>query len=588
MFRPIRRSFVYLSAAAIFVLVLLLANGLGWGPSTGIRGHRSSSWCPIIPPRKPYRPAKVPGFNWKSVTLKHPISSFIQLSRSRPANLRSIQHSFSEPSFQAEVIRTERRDMVKRVFKRCWNSYKEKAWLADELSPISGEPKNPFGGFAATLIDNLDTLWIMDMKEEFETAVAAAMNISFEPDTSTEEKINIFETTIRHLGGLLAAYDLTGCKDKRLLDKAIQLGDMIYLTFDTEHHMPVTRWNPRSAANGEEQGAADHAIIAELASSSLEMTRLSQLTGDMRYFDIIQRITDLMDSQQNQTKLPGMWGIGINLETLDLTYDDVFGLGAMSDSAYEYLPKMYALLGGIGQAPQYERIYKYAADTIIRHILFRPMVPDEADILFAGIGHADDPSNPYIEPQCQHLTCFVGGMLSLGGRLVKNETHIAFGRKVAEGCVWAYRKSPLGIMPEFFHMVKCPSRSNCTWDEALWFSERNSDNAPPGFASIDDSRYILRPEALESVFYLYRITGDPQWQEYAWEMFSAVERYTRTELANAAIEDVIQDPPVQMDSMESFWMAETLKYLYLVFSEPDFVSLDEYVFNTEAHPFRRP
>jgi mannosyl-oligosaccharide alpha-1,2-mannosidase len=171
---------------------------------------------------------------------------------------------------------------------------------------------------------------------------------------------------------------------------------------------------------------------------------------------------------------------------------------------------------------------------------------------------------------------------------VNNETHLEFGRKVAEGCVWAYRESPLGIMPEFFHMMKCSSLSNCTWDAVRWFSERNSDNVPPGFASIDDSRYILRPEAIESVFYLYRITGDPKWQEYAWEMFSAIERYTRTELANAAIEDVIQDPPVQMDSMESFWMAETLKYLYLVFSEPDLVSLDEYVFNTEAHPFRRP
>lgn len=77
------------------------------------------------------------------------------------------------------------------------------------------------------------------------------------------------------------------------------------------------------------------------------------------------------------------------------------------------------------------------------------MVPGEADILFAGIGHVDDSSNPYREPKCQHLTCFVGGLLSLGGRLVNNETHVELGHKVAEGCVWAYRKSPLGIMPKF-------------------------------------------------------------------------------------------------------------------------------------------
>ena len=428
----------------------------------------------------------------------------------------------------------------------------------------------------------------MDLKEDFEFAVAATTNISFDPETSTLDQINIFETTIRHLGGLLSAYDLPGCKDGRLLDKAVQLGDMIYLTFDTKDHMPVTRWDPRLAAKGDEQGAADHAVIAELASSSLEMTRLSQLTGDMRYFDVVQRITNLMESQQNSTKLPGMWGVGINLQTLDLTQDDVFSLGAMSDSAYEYIPKMFQLLGGIGQASQYEKIYKFVAETIIQHILFRPMVPDEADILFSGIGHAEDPANPSTEPQCQHLTCFVGGMLSLGGRLFQNSTHVEFGRKVTEGCVWAYRNSPLGIMPEFFHMMKCPSKSTCPWDELRWISERQYDTTPRGFASIEDTRYILRPEAIESVFYLYRITGEERWRDYAWDMFTSIEHYTKTELANAALEDVTKSPPSQMDSMESFWMAETLKYLYLIFSEPNLISLDDYVFNTEAHPFRRP
>jgi mannosyl-oligosaccharide alpha-1,2-mannosidase len=96
------------------------------------------------------------------------------------------------------------------------------------------------------------------------------------------------------------------------------------------------------------------------------------------------------------------------------------------------------------------------------------------------------------------------------------------------------------------------------------------------------------PEAIESVFILYRITGDESLRNEAWEMFQSIDKYTKTECGNAALDDITEMPPTKSDSMESFWTAETLKYFYLIFSEPDLVSLDEYVFNTEAHSFKRP
>ena len=115
---------------------------------------------------------------------------------------------------------------------------------------------------------------------------------------------------------------------------------------------------------------------------------------------------------------------------------------------------------------------------------------------------------------------------------------------------------------------------------------------PPGFTHIDDKRYILRPEAIESVFLMYRITGDKKWQEAAWRMFQAVEKVSRTDVAACAIWDITVEPedlgPQKMDSMESFWLAETLKYFYLCFEDFDVVSLDQFVLNTEAHPLRRP
>lgn len=99
---------------------------------------------------------------------------------------------------------------------------------------------------------------------------------------------------------------------------------------------------------------------------------------------------------------------------------------------------------------------------------------------------------------------------------------------------------------------------------------------------------LNRPEAIESVFYMYRTTGDRRWREAGWQMFQAVEQRTRVTFGHSAIDDVTKSTPHHQDEMESFWLAETLKYFYLLFAEENVVSLDEWVLNTEAHPFRRP
>lgn len=87
---------------------------------------------------------------------------------------------------------------------------------------------------------------------------------------------------------------------------------------------------------------------------------------------------------------------------------------------------------------------------------------------------------------------------------------------------------------------------------------------------------------------MYRITGDVSWQEKGWKMFESVIAATSTPIGHSAIDDVTKEKPDFTDYMESFWLAETLKYFYLLFTTPDVLSLDEWVFNTEAHPFKRP
>lgn len=122
-----------------------------------------------------------------------------------------------------------------------WNGYKKHAWLQDQVTPVTGAFKNDFGKRGATLIDALDTLIVMGLDKEFLAAIKAVKKIDF--TTSAVLNLNVFETTIRYLGGLLGAYDLSDSKQHVLLDKAIELGDMLYAAFDTPNRLPITRWD---------------------------------------------------------------------------------------------------------------------------------------------------------------------------------------------------------------------------------------------------------------------------------------------------------------------------------------------------------
>jgi mannosyl-oligosaccharide alpha-1,2-mannosidase len=183
---------------------------------------------------------------------------------------------------------------------------------------------------------SLDTLWIMGLRKEFDEAVHAVDAIDF--STCAGDEINVFETTIRYLGGFLAAYDLSG--NERLKRKAVEMGDLLYKAFDTPNRMPITRWKFKDAAEGRPQVAPDSTLIAEIGSLTLEFTRLSQVTGDPKYYDAVQRVMDVMEAQQDLTNLPGMWPVIVNPKTMEFNVHGGFTLGGMADSAYEYLPKV--------------------------------------------------------------------------------------------------------------------------------------------------------------------------------------------------------------------------------------------------------
>lgn len=505
-------------------------------------------------------------------------------SRKDPTEFKTykIQATFPAESADAKTDRLQRQSQVKDAFKHAWNGYHEHAWLHDEVTPITGGHKDTFVGWAATLVDGLDTLWIMGMKTEFETALEALQQIDFSKPNA--ERVPVFETTIRYLGGLLGAWDISNHQYPILLEKATQLGDFLYRAFDTETGIPVPYyWWETHSSQGKAQkngklAGENRVLVAQIGSLSLEFIRLSQVTGDPKYADAVQVITDHLEDGQKKTALPGMWPAQVDCAGSTLKFPSrQFTLGAFADSLFEYLPKTHLLLPQSSPyAQQYHDMYRYAFDTMSKNLFFRPNIPGDLDVLFPGTFWSD--RSVKLDTEVQHLACFSGGMVGLGSRLVDSAEELETAIKLTNSCVWAYNNTPTGIMPEIFHATQCPSPTSCVFDE-------KSTNA--GFRNVDDPSYQLRPEAIESVFIMYRLTADTEWQDKGWKMFSAIEKHTKTDIANAMLVNVMNSPPSQGDAMESFWLAETLKYFYLLFSEPQVVSLDDYVLNTEAHPLKR-
>ena len=188
----------------------------------------------------------IPKIHWKKQPEHFPLpsGSIIQLPTGKPKAIPKIQYDFPDESAKEKVDREKKLEVIKKTFLFSWRGYKKNAWMHDELSPVSGHFRDPFCGWAATLVDSLDTLWMMGLKSEFEEATKAVAEIDF--TMSIRNDIPLFETVIRYLGGLIAAYDLGGSKYRVLLDKAVELAEILIGAFDTPNRMPMTfyLWKP--------------------------------------------------------------------------------------------------------------------------------------------------------------------------------------------------------------------------------------------------------------------------------------------------------------------------------------------------------
>ena len=386
-------------------------------------------------------------YDWSKAPFVNKVESYLPLPTGPPHKLPKVQCDFASETRSQRREREARRLAVRDEFQRTWESYREFAWGLDELKPVIGDGLDTFGGWGATLVDSLDTLWIMGLKEYFHEAVEAVAAIDF--GKSDMKTISVFETTIRYLGGLLSAYDLS--YEPVLLEKAVQLGEMLYRAFDTTNNTPQNFLDIEGTKETDrtEFPAETNICFACLGSLTMEFTRLAQITSQPKYYDVVAKISIMMDRTQNSTKIPGLWPTDVNAAKEEFNQSRFFSIGAMSDSAYEYFPKMHALLGGL--EPVYEKLYKDSAVVIDKHMLFRASIPDEElskELLFCGDVHTPRPGDVRMDPDLQHLTCFIGGMFGLAGRLFEDKHHVDLGAKLTKGCIYAYEAMPSGIMPE--------------------------------------------------------------------------------------------------------------------------------------------
>ncbi|KAG0346285.1 hypothetical protein BG004_001993 [Podila humilis] len=475
--------------------------------------------------------------------------------------LKQIQFDFPMESKEEREEREQRLNQVRAGMAHAWAGYKKHAWGHDEVKPVSGGYKDNFGGWGATMIDSLDTLVIMGFNKEFDEALEW-VKTSFDMTRKPTDQLQFFETVIRYLGGLLSTYDLTG--EKVLLDKAEELGNYCLNAF-TNRVFPNGRFAVQKNANY--RGSSF--ILAEVGTIQLEFTRLSTLTGNPIYKDKALAIFDTLDTAN--AGIPGVLPFFVS-EAENAPYSYYTGsIGGMADSYYEYILKEWIILDG--KAPKYRKMFEKAIQSVSDFMVTRP---DDGNQNVALIGLTES-SDKSIKAEMEHLGCFMGGSLAMGSKYFDRPGDMALAKQLTELCYQTYHHSETGLGPETikFELVSGTNGKRFKVNPTTFYDRRSSRNL-----------YILRPETLESLWILYRITGEKKYQDQAWEIFLALERSCRTDIAYASLHDVNKIGSHD-NRMESFFLAETMKYLYLIFSTPDVISLDHFVLNTEAHPILR-
>ncbi len=415
-------------------------------------------------------------------------------------------------------------DLIVDACRHAWQGYLKDANGYDALMPISKKGKNWYSSsLLMTPVDAFDTFYLLKMKAEADEAKSLVFkDLSFRKDM----EVQLFEVSIRFLGGLISSYELDG--DIRFLNLAKDLGKRLLPAFKSPTGMPYRYVNLQTGKTRDPLSNP-----AEIGSYLLEFGKLTQYTHDSVYYKTAKHASSEVFKRRSKI---GLVGTVIDVNTGDWINTES-QIGARIDSYYEYLYKAWLLFGD----KDCKAAWEVSNDAIIRY-LYKKTTKG------AFFTRVDMNTGIETHPFYGALDAFYAGILTLSGNLTLAEN-------IQQGNTYMWAK---------FHM------------EPEEFNFHNDSITSPGYA--------LRPENMESCFYLYRATKDEQYLRLAKRMTDDILSKCKTTDGYAAVKDV-RTMELE-DSMESFFLAETLKYAYLIFAPESTLDLNKYVFTTEAHPLK--
>ncbi|KAI3405236.2 hypothetical protein KGF56_001951 [Candida oxycetoniae] len=499
-------------------------------------------------------------------------------------NTSGIYSSSFNSSFTPEHLRFLRNE-TKGLFQHAWSSYMTYGFPYDEVRPLTCEPYGPdytnpmntvrndaMANISSTLLDNLDTLIIMEQWDELEFGLNY-LKSNKEEFFIQNSVVQVFETTIRFLGGLLSAHlllsDVTNKNislpksltrfrklsdnyDGFLLEMAYDLGLRLIPSYKTATSIPVPRVNLASGLASVPPALQKDACTSGVTSPVLEFTLLSKLTGDYQF------------EYYSQQSLWKLWSSRSPLNLLPMTIDpisnqwkdSVTGIGASIDSFYEYAAKGAILFDD----DDMWSVFKTSYQALLTH----SAQVGEGSMIFPNIGAQD---GMIFSDWIDSLSAFWSGLQVLTGQLTDAiKTHIVYLK------IWDYFDS----IPE------------------RWiYSHHNNKSKKKVFKaedSIELEWYPLRPEFIESTYYLFRATRDPMYLHIGERVFNLFKDRFKAPCGFSGVQDVRTGE--RQNRMETFVMGETLKYLYLLFDvfneaflhKPELMHGKNWVFSTEAHP----
>ncbi|KAH7391461.1 mannosyl-oligosaccharide 1,2-alpha-mannosidase IC [Cadophora sp. MPI-SDFR-AT-0126] len=514
-----------------------------------------------------------------------------------PTNTGCKQIQYKFPSGSGNP---ERAQAVADAYRRVYGEYEKHCFGKDGLRPISKTCDNDsLWGFGGTIIDGLDTAITMNLTDIVAKGLENTAKVKFSDVTILVE---LFDANIRIIAGLLSAYDLLTSgmfynvypKEQidALLAGAKTLATNLKPCFDTPSGVPASFTNfttkqpvdgPRYTSpnqapfDGKPHKAQNTAVVGTLI---LEYFRLSDLTGDNSFAALARKAESHLINPKPAPKFPGLVGGQVDTDTGDFL-DYNLGWQSGVDSFFEYLIKTHIYDPGQDKNSEYLDFWTLAVESSMKHDIVSPYGFPNLKFL----SNTDALGN--LKYSIDDYTCFAGGNFLLGGAYLGRQDIIDAGIALTDSCHQAYNTTLTGLGPL---IVAWYNENNTAHNPAYnknkglrAYAAKNGYFIPPeGYSAV----YFSFPETIESIWYAWRVTGDTRWQDYNWEIFNALNTTRSKSIPYWEILNV--NKPYgggAWNSLSTYFFAETLKYLYLSFTDPELLSLDRFQFNTECHPF---